>query len=144
MSKTAIRNKQTVSQSIPSDALMDPCDELCLPGLPLQFMKEKKMYKNGMFVSRKMLQHASQGGGRGWGARMRKMCLHGPWEIPPLFAITVAFHKKQPPRMRSGGAEESHPTVSLVAEWSGVKESCIWTSGGRNLLTSGATTGSEI
>lgn len=32
-----------------------------------------------------------------WGerARMGKMCLHGPWEIPPLFVITVTFqHSK--------------------------------------------------
>ena len=38
-----------------------------------------------------MLQHAW------WGerARMGKMRLHGPWEIPPLFAITVTFqHSK--------------------------------------------------
>lgn len=55
-----------------------------------------------MFVSRKMLQHASQGGGQGWGARMRKMCLHGPWEIPPL-----------PPRMRPrSGGESSHCLIT--------------------------------
>ncbi len=34
-----------------------------------------------------MLQHAWQGER----ARMGKMCLHGPWEIPPLFAIRVTF-----------------------------------------------------
>lgn len=32
-----------------------------------------------------------------WGerSRMGKMCLHGPWEIPPLFAITVTFQHSQ-------------------------------------------------
>lgn len=44
--------------------------------------------------------------GGGERARMGKMCLHGPWEIPPLFAITVTFQNSAVPPsflLRSGG-----------------------------------------
>lgn len=40
-----------------------------------------------MFAGGKKRQHVSEGER----ARMGKMRSHGPWEIPPLFAITVTF-----------------------------------------------------
>lgn len=44
-------------------------------------------------------------------ARMGKMCLHGPWEIPPLFAITVTFQRRSSLQVP---AEEQSGTVLAV------------------------------
>lgn len=122
MSKTAFRNKQSVNQSpvMPDGSLR--CASTA--SLPL-FMKKRHVCfsKNAAGRLRE---------GRRGRARMRKMCLHGSWEIPPLFAITVASQKQcLPIWVRT---EESRRTGSSLAK--AVKNDSIQARGGE-LVTGG-------
>lgn len=51
-------------------------------------------------------------------ARMGKMCLHGPWEIPPLFAITVSFQNSagSVTSAKVHSRESSYYFIAKVAE----------------------------
>lgn len=60
--------------------------------------------------------------GRRERARMRKMCLHGPWEIPSLFAITVTFQNSAvvsviPAKERTRVILLSHHWECSDSEW---------------------------
>lgn len=66
-----------------------------------------------------MLQHAW----RGERARMGKMCLHGPWEIPPLFAITVTFQNSA---VSVVPVKEWNGVISLSHDWQGSDSERCW------------------
>lgn len=87
---------------------MVPCDDR----LMFCYRLASSVPKNGMFV----LKNASACLAGGERARMGKMSLHGPWEIPPLFAITVTFQNSTvsviPAKERTRVVLLSHHCVS--------------------------------
>lgn len=61
--------------------------------------------------------------GGGERARMGKMCSYGPWEIPPLFAITVTFQNSA---VSVIPAKKRRRVILLSHHWHGSDSERCW------------------
>lgn len=107
--QSALRQTAHHSLSTLSDLTL-ACDDRLIFATNFLHLFTKK--KNGMFVLK-----------RGERARMGKMCLHGPWEIPPLFAITVTFQNSA---VSVVPVKEWNGVISLSHDWQGSDSERCW------------------